>query len=61
MVETLPPYVEDMERSSNIKTICGKSPFTRLFNSLLEKTRCAETESDKNNEFYCPQGSLMSS
>ncbi len=29
--ETLPPYVEDMESSSNIKTICGKSPFTHLF------------------------------
>ncbi|XDV39447.1 hypothetical protein PO909_008694 [Leuciscus waleckii] len=54
MDETLPPYVEDMERSSNIKTICGKSPFTHLFNGVLEKIRCTQTESGTNNEFYCP-------
>jgi len=54
MVETLPPYVEDMERSSNINTICGTSPFTRLFNGVLEKNRSTQTESGTNNEFYCP-------
>ncbi|KAI7789354.1 hypothetical protein IRJ41_005314 [Triplophysa rosa] len=36
--EPLTTYVEDMESSSNIKTICGKSPFTHLFKSVLEKT-----------------------
>lgn len=52
--QTLTTNVEDMESSSNIKTICGQSPFTNLFKSVLEKTRCAPTESGKNNEFYCP-------
>lgn len=52
--ETLPPYVEDMESSSNIKTICGKSPFTQLFNSVLEKTKCTQPGSGEKNEFYCP-------
>lgn len=41
----LTTYVEDM-------TICGRSPFTRLFKSCLE-TRCAPTKSLKKNEFYC--------
>lgn len=52
--DTLPPYVKDMDSSSNIKTICGKSPFTQLFNGVLEKTKCTQPGSGEKNEFYCP-------
>ncbi len=56
--ETLPPYVEDMESSSNIKTICGKSPFTHLFNGVLEKTQCTQPGSGEKI-ISTAQGSLM--
>ncbi len=52
--ETLPPYVEDMESSSNIKTVCGKSPFTHFFNGVLEKQQCAQP-----GMISTAQGSLM--
>lgn len=57
--ETLTTYVKDMESSSNIKTICGKCPFTNLFKSVLLQKPGVHRQRVAKIMGSTPQGSLM--